>query len=249
MKKYFLIICIMALCLPLLAQRMLKHQVVLKNGTILRGNLVTNDNPDIITIKTADFSLYSYTMTEVQEINNTKWSERWRFPYDRPLGVFLRPELGIGLGCSASLSFGLQIGPYYAMYGGVGTNLVCTEIPPEQYYNWNCIFIANRLYISPKKNSFYLDCRFGTGLSHLEFLYFDELTLSNSHTYTYTYQPNNQGGVFYSLGTGYSFGPLEIGLCLFNVLSKDHYLLSHHHTGKYHLSLCFTLAYNLRRHL
>ena len=250
MKKYFLVICILALCLPLQAQGTLKHKVVLKNGTILRGNLVTNDDPDIITIKTADRSLYSYAITEVQEINNTKWSERWRFPYNRPLGVFLRPELGIGIGCSASLSLGLQIGPYYALYGGVATNLVSIGLDPfeqnyNQYYNWNCIFVANRLYFSPKRTSYYLDFRFGTGWNRLEQLRFDEL---NPQTYMYLFQPNIQKGKYYSLGIGYSPDPTEIGLYCLLLSGRNYNYVLWPYNGKF-VSIYFTFAYNLRRNL
>ena len=255
MKKHSLIVCIIIFSMPLVALGQLKHKVVLNNGTVFRGKLVESANVDVVLIQTLDGTLQACAMNEVQEIGKTSWKERHSFSLDRPLGVFLRPEFGLGsmhrknynsvivntwFGCSVNVSFGMQIGPYDAIYVGAGINQSFCY-----YYDRNCwattdwLFVGNRLYFNPKRNSMFLDLRLGIGNVSEDYI---------GRYYTINYCVSYPTW-FGSIGMGKSIGPIELGL-YFTSSSYYHVYYDGYINYTYRTTtFCFTTAYNFRKSL
>lgn len=194
MKRLLFVVFILSLNIPLLAQRPLRNKVVLQDGTVLRGRMVDSSDSDIVRIKTADGRFYSYALKEVKEIGETPWKERRFYPFNRSRGVFFRPELGLGYSSSVAgsiaLSTGIQFGPHYALYWGLGAW--------KRFYGARChpIFIGNLFHFSNNKNSMFVDLRVGVGIN----VY---------HSYHDEYFQHSPFG---SLGIGKSFGAFDVGL-------------------------------------
>lgn len=228
MKRLFLLLVLLVVFGdPVCAQ--LPHKVVLKNGTILRGRLVETDKENHVVIKTMDGSLHSFGLQDIEEIGNTKQRER-RYG-NRSFGVFLRPELGIGFGCSASLNMGIQLGPYYALYGG--TEIVKSVFDLLDYDvgvrgDIRGMMIGSFVYFSKNNPSLFLDFRFGVG----QYIYSDY--------YSY-YDDKVDRGAFIACGIGMTFGSLDIGLYGNNSFSSSSYAYSG--------TITVSMAYNLRRDL
>ena len=222
MKKLIIVSCILAFCLPLQAQRTLRHKVVLQNGTILRGRLVETADSDSVRIKTADGCYYSFAFEDVKEVGKTPWKERRIYPFNRTRSVFFRPELGLGIGGSIALSTGIQFGPRYALYCGWGTWLGLGNYVSVCH----SVFIGNLFHFSNNRNSMYMDFRIGGGK---EIFYLNEI----GGIY-------RNGGVV-SFGIGKSFGAVDVGL--YGSLMPKPY----DHSLNPIISL--SMAYNLRKAL
>lgn len=238
MKRLFLLLALLVVLMSSVCAQ-LPHKVVLKNGTMLRGRLVETDNNNCVVIKTMDGSLHSFGLQDIEEIGNTTRRER-RYG-NRSFGVFLRPELGIGVGCSASLMMGVQCGPYLALYGG-------TEIMKYVFFDYigdynglqrkavdgdlKGMIIGSLVYFPKNYPALFLDFRFGAG-QYIHPRYKD------SHPYYYSDVDVVDRGAFIACGIGMTFGSLDIGLYGNNGFS--HKAISG--------AITLSMAYNLRRDL
>lgn len=159
MKRFLLLLLLVSFAVIAYAQ--LPHKVVLRDGTVLRGHISELSNDSCVLIKTLDGTLHSCDLREVVELGNTSRREVNQLSCDRPFGFFIRPELGVGLGCSSSLTMGLQINPYYAVYVGGGvSNSYYGELTVHDML-YDMVIVGNRAYFCKGKNAPFFDFRLG----------------------------------------------------------------------------------------
>jgi hypothetical protein len=164
MKRFLLLLLFASFAVIACAQ--LPYKVVLRDGTVLRGRISESSNDSCVMIKTLDGTLHSCELREVVELGKTPRSEVNQLLCDRPFGFFIRPELGVGLGCSASLTMGLQINPYYAVFFGGG---VSNSSDISMHFGmlvvhdmlYDMVIVGNRAYFCKGKNAPFFDFRLG----------------------------------------------------------------------------------------
>lgn len=230
MKRRLILIMLTLLGYTLYAQ--IPHKVVLTNGTVLRGKLESTTDNELTKIKTLDGTIYSIGNDKVEEIGKTSRKERRSITFDRPFGIFIRPELGIGIGCClTNLTMGIQMGSYYALYGGIELNQwlnkqnysyhffdysYCSE------YGMRTIMMGNRVFLCNNKTSPFIDIRIGWG--------------------QYVKEDFLDSDPFLAGGLGVTLGSLDIGVMYEGcMLQKKHEVRMK--------CVCVTMAYNLRKSL
>ena len=226
--KRLLLLLMLLVALGSAVWAQLPHKVVLKSGTVLRGNLMKTDNDSCVKIKTLDGTLRSCGLDEVEEVGRLSRKERKRFSCDRYRGVFFRPEIGIGSGASVSLAMGLQIGPYYAVYWGVIGNVGWN-------YCSNNMMIGNRFYFSKGRRCMFMDFHMGFGqIFGKGCLIYDYQNYFHDYSQKFVRMHGMLGG-----GIGVTFGSMDVGL----VIKMEDSIINNGF-GAYLL-----MAYNLRRNL
>lgn len=131
MRKLFYA-CIVVLCNTIFVQAQSKSSetVYLKNGSIIKGEVVEMISNKQVKVKTADGSLFVYTTDEVEKIVKEK-EEKRQYPFKttnkdtyKTTGLRGIVELGYIAGDFSapefSLSLGYQINPYFFVGAGAG---------------------------------------------------------------------------------------------------------------------------------
>lgn len=101
MKRYFLFLVFLFTSISTFAQKDKQDVVYLKNGSVIRGEVVNLVPNETVKIKTMDGSIFAYPMSEVKEITKEPVvsSEGKSKPYEKRKGY-------IGLSLSASIPLG-----------------------------------------------------------------------------------------------------------------------------------------------
>jgi hypothetical protein len=119
MKRLWLLVLIFvsASCF---AQKSYNESVYMKNGSIIKGQIVEEVPNQYLKLMTSDGSIYKYNMTDVEKIernyetSNTGLKKGWRFPVETSFTV------GNDINMDIMPSVGYQLNPYLFLGAGMG---------------------------------------------------------------------------------------------------------------------------------
>lgn len=144
MKKFFFAFVLAAFALTGAAQRQVET-VYLKNGSVIKGEVIEQVPGQSLKIRTRDGSIFVYQMDEVERITKeerpssgaiTEGLRGLDFGVD--LGLYIPTKSGLDVMPSIEFSLGKRFSPQF--YAGIGTGVY---IPTSGSADWNVPITAN----------------------------------------------------------------------------------------------------------
>lgn len=207
MKKVFVVLFALMMCVSSFAQKRIQSVVYLKNGSVLRGELVNPESSGKVSIKIAGNNLFVYDLSEVDKITTESSAtnleyKKHGFAHSSQLGFLIGGE-GDGIGLDLHTVNGYKFSPYTNVGVGVGV----------QFY-WNLPNI-NYWYYTPSNTTRIIPifANFSGDLlpaKHITPHYYARVgygIASNNNEYVDT-----KGGLMFGLGGGFKLrgnGPLS----------------------------------------
>lgn len=190
---------LMIFCLPSIAQKNMQDVVYLKNGSIIRGQIVAMNTAESVTIEVMGGSTFVYPMDEVDRITTeaSKYKKPKQEISSKKKGYFNTTEIGVNLGTPSGYYYqtmsGFSVhninGYYFNRFLGVGAGIGI------DYYG------ANELPITP----IYLRVEGQLLSARITPVYFMETGYGLPWMHTRNEYTTIYGGMMFNAGVGIRF--------------------------------------------
>jgi len=173
MKKVFLIASMLVASVSAFSQ-VFREVVYLKNGSVVKGDIVEFQPDKLIKMETADGSLFVFEYNDIEKITREREACDYQPVYDEPREVgydnasflnrgyrgFVSVEslLGDFIGCGIATTHGKQVNEKFFVGGGVG--MLIAEDWMEDHYSFP-VYAALRVDFLNKKISPFMGLRTG----------------------------------------------------------------------------------------
>lgn len=173
MKKVFLIAAMLVASVSAFSQ-VFREVVYLKNGSVVKGDIVEFQPDKLIKMETADGSLFVFEYNDIEKITREREACDYHPVYDEPRAagydnasflsrgyrgfVSVESLLGDFIGCGITTTHGKQVNEKFFVGGGVG--MLIAEDWMEDHYSFP-VYAALRVDFLNKKISPFMGLRTG----------------------------------------------------------------------------------------
>ncbi|QQS28335.1 MAG: hypothetical protein IPM47_15935 [Sphingobacteriales bacterium] len=136
MQKFFVVVFALLVCVTGFAQKRMQSVVYLKNGSILRGELINPESSGKVSIKITGNNVFVFDLSEVEKITTESSATKLEYKkhgysHSSEFGFLIGGE-GDGIGLGLQTINGYKFNPYAALGAGVGVQFYWNL--PINYY-------------------------------------------------------------------------------------------------------------------